>query len=57
MIAYVLDKNISQERLMVDINKLLGKYNLNEQTYVLVIRVEKIESSNDSYIPKLEYKC
>ena len=56
MIAYVLNKDISQERLILDINKLLSKYNLNEKTYVLIVKVEPIESSNDSLIPKLEYK-
>ena len=56
MIAYVLNKDISQNKLILDINKLLSKYNLNERTYVLVVRVEPIESSNDSYIPKLEHK-
>lgn len=56
MLAYVLNQDISQDRLISDINKLLSKYNLNEQSYVLVIRVEPIEVSNDCYIPKLEYK-
>lgn len=56
MLAYVLNQEISHQKLISDINKLLSKYNLNEQTYVLVVRVESIESSNDSYIPKLEYK-
>jgi hypothetical protein len=56
MIAYVLNKDISQEKLILDINKLLSKYNLNEKTYVLIVKVEPIESSNDSLIPKLEYK-
>lgn len=56
MLAYVLNQDISQERVVSDINKLLSKYNLSEQTYVLVIRIESIESSTDCYIPKLEYK-
>jgi hypothetical protein len=56
MLAYVLNQDISQERVISDINKLLSKYNLSEQTYVLVIRIESIESSTDCYIPKLEYK-
>lgn len=56
MLAYVLNQEISQEKLIADINKLLGKYDFSKRTYVLIVRVEPIESNNDSLIPKLEYK-
>jgi len=56
MLAYVLNKNISEVKLINDIKTMVSKYNLNSKTYVLIIRLQEIESTNDSYIPKLENK-
>ena len=58
MIAYVLTKEISGEKILQDINKLLEKFkkNNNDVVPILTINIKTITNDNDSLIPKLTYK-
>jgi hypothetical protein len=58
MIYYKLDKNLSGEKILQDIQKLIAKNNNNNNgELILVISVKQIINySGDSLIPKLEYK-
>jgi hypothetical protein len=58
MLAYILDKNISGEKILKDIQKLVRKYHTDsqDQTKILTITIKTITSDNHSFIPKLELK-
>ena len=58
MIAYVLTKEISGEKILQDINKLLEKFkkNNNDVVPILTINIKTITNDNNSLIPKLTYK-
>jgi hypothetical protein len=58
MIAYSLDKNISGEKILQDIQSHtdLVKRNSQGQSLVLYIDIRPITSENTSLIPKIEYK-
>lgn len=56
MISYSLNKNISGEKILQDIQRLVSKYQEPKDSLVLTIRVEKISRDDNSLIPKLEYK-
>ena len=58
MIAYVLDKDISGEKILQDIQNLIAKFKQNSQnkTPVLYIDIRTISSEDTSIIPKIEHK-
>lgn len=54
MIYYRLDKELSGQKILEDLQKLISNYNSKDS--VLVISVKKIIDYNgDSLLPKLEY--
>jgi hypothetical protein len=55
MIYYKLDKELSGQKILEDLQKLISNYNSKDS--VLVISVKKIIDYNgDSLLPKLEYR-
>jgi hypothetical protein len=56
MINYKLDQQISSEKLISEINKLISKESGNLTDKILHITIKTITSSTNSLIPKLEYK-
>lgn len=56
MLAYRLDKQISAEQILQDIQKLVSS-RINEQdSLVLVITLNKITNTDTTLIPKIEYQ-
>jgi len=58
MIAYVLDKEITGEKILQDINGLINKFKqTNPQNIpILTISIKTISHEDTSLIPKLEHK-
>jgi len=58
MIAYVLDKEISGERILQDINRMIERFRKNNGDVVpiLTIDIKTITSESTILIPKLTYK-
>jgi len=58
MIAYVLDKEISGERILQEINSMIERFRKNNGHVVpiLTIDIKTITSESTSLIPKLTYK-
>lgn len=57
MLSYKLNQNIDTNKLIENIQKLVHKKaNDPEKEFLLVIDVKEIAYSDDSSIPKLEYK-
>jgi hypothetical protein len=54
MLAYRLDKQISAEKIIQDIQKLISSRNKEIDSLVLVISLKNIIDTNP--IPKIEYK-
>jgi hypothetical protein len=55
-IAITLSENISCEYICSNIQKLLSKYNNQLSNKLLVIELREIFESNQSLLPKLEFK-
>lgn len=56
-LAYTLDKEISGEKILKDIQKLINKFKSeSSQTPILYVSIRTITREDDSAIPKLEYK-
>jgi hypothetical protein len=57
MIYYTLNKNISSEKIINDINNLVSKFSKEDiENMVLVINIQKITNHNyDSLLPKITY--
>lgn len=55
MISYSLSKNLSGEKILKDIQKLVNKYQGSKDNMILTIRVTSITNDDSSLIPKLEY--
>jgi len=55
---YVLNKEISGEQILSDINSLVQKFQQSspDKTPVLVIDIKSISYDDTSMIPKLEHK-
>jgi len=55
---YVLNKGISGEKILSDINSLVQKFQQSspDKTPVLVIDIKSISYDDTSMIPKLEHK-
>ena len=56
MLAYKLDKNISPEKLINDINQMLSKESGDKSQMILVVSLKHLSQEDVSLIPKLEYK-
>lgn len=58
MIAYVLDKEISGEKILQDIQNLIIKFKEagQDKTPILYIDVKTISMEDTTLIPKLEHK-
>lgn len=58
MIAYSLDKNISGEKILSDIQNLVTKFKQKEpdKIPILYIDIRSVTQEDTSLIPKLEYK-
>jgi len=57
MLALKLNQNIDAQKLLNSIQKLVTScVKSPDKEYVLVVRVQEINSNDDSSIPKLEYK-
>lgn len=57
MLAYILYENLSSEKLVRDVNKLLDNFRKNnpDTTPILCITIRTISQDNNSLIPKLEF--
>ena len=59
MIAYVLDKEISGEKILQDIQKLIVEFkkknNNPESTPILYINIKTITREDTTLIPKIEH--
>lgn len=56
-IAYSLNKEIPAEKIVKDIYNLCGKISRSDMVNsILVISIQKISQSVDTFIPKLEYQ-
>lgn len=58
MIAYVLTKEISGQKILQDINGLLEKFKKDNKDAIaiLTINIKTISDDNTSLIPKLTYE-
>ena len=58
MIAYVLDKDISGEKILQDISNLVAKFreHSQDQIPILCIDIKTISREDTTMIPKLEHK-
>ena len=58
MISYVLDKEISGEKILQDIQNLITKFRESSQDKIpiLYIDIRTISHEDTSLIPKIEYK-
>ena len=56
MIAYKLDKSISAEKIIGEINKLIQINQENIQNKLLIIDIKTITNDDTSLIPKLTYQ-
>jgi len=56
MRAYKLDKSISAEKIIGEINKLIQINKENIQNKLLIIDIKTITTDDSSLIPKLEYQ-
>lgn len=57
MLVYKLNQNIDSQRLIEQIQQLVQKkVNSPDKEFLLVIDVKEISYSDDSSIPKIEYK-
>lgn len=58
MISYVLDKDISGEKLLQDINNLVENFRKSnsDKIPILYIDIRTISHEDTSLIPKIEYK-
>lgn len=56
MLCYKLNQNISGEKILQDIQKLVLKQQDNSKEYLLIIKVQEIGFTNDNHIPKIEYR-
>jgi hypothetical protein len=58
MLAYVLDKDVSGEKLLQDVQNLIIKFKQeNPQSIpILVIDIKTISKEDNSLTPKLEHK-
>lgn len=58
MLCYSLENNISGEKLLQDINRLIEKFRKNspDQKPILYIDIKSVTYDDTSLIPKLEHK-
>lgn len=58
MISYVLNKEISAEKIIQDIDHMVTKFKQNnlDKTPILYIDIRTISNENTTLIPKVEYK-
>jgi len=56
MIAYKLDRPISAEKIIGEINKLIKINQENIQNKLLIIDIKTITNDDTSLIPKLTYQ-
>jgi hypothetical protein len=56
MIAYKLDKQISGEKLLKDIDKMIQGHKGSKDSMILFIEIRSVNYEDHSLIPKLEYK-
>lgn len=56
MIAYSLRNQISGEKLLQEIDRMIHKHQGSKDSLLLCIDIRQIVSEDNSLIPKLEYK-
>ena len=56
MITYKLNKQLSGEKLLKDINRMIQNHEGDKDSMILFIEIRSVSYEDNSLIPKLEYK-